>query len=93
MLEVGCGGERGGIHAGEQVLGPRWGPAGGGVGDTAAPLEDKGQGSEGEREHGEEEEKPRGERVGRGWLVGAEQGLEVLVVRHVERQRELEAVV
>lgn len=45
-----------GFHSGEELLGARWGPAGGGVGESAAPLEDEGQGGESEREEGEKEE-------------------------------------
>lgn len=64
---MGGGGERGGVHAREQVLGPRRSPTGGGVGEASTtPLEDKGQGGEGKREDGEEEEELRGEGVGRG---------------------------
>lgn len=61
------GGERGGVHAREQVLGPWRGPSGGGVGEASTtPLEDEGQGGEGEGEEGKEEEELRDEGVGRG---------------------------
>lgn len=59
---AGDGGERGGVvHAGEEVGGSGRGPAGGGVGDAAAPLEGEGQEGEGEREERQQEEELRGE--------------------------------
>lgn len=53
------GGERRGVHAGEEVVGTRWGPPSGGVGDATAPLENEGQGCERKREESEEEEELR----------------------------------
>lgn len=62
---MGDGRDGGGVHAGEQVVGTRRGPAGGGIGDTATPLEDEGQRGESEWEDGEEEEELRSEGLGR----------------------------
>lgn len=89
---VGSWGERGGVHPGEQVLGPRWGPAGGGVGDPTTPLEDKGQGGECEREQSEKEEDLGVEGAREGRLVGTEHDLEVLVVGHVDKNTDTDWV-
>lgn len=59
---AGDGGERRGVvHPGEEVAGSGRGPAGGRVGDAAAPLEGEGQKGEGEREEGQQEEELRSE--------------------------------
>ena len=44
------------------MLGPRWGPASGGVGDASTPLEDESQGCESERKNRQEEEELGGDR-------------------------------
>lgn len=44
-------GEGRGVHAGE-LVGSRWRPAGGGVGESTAPLKDESDGCESEREEG-----------------------------------------
>lgn len=83
---MGFGGDRRGtLHSGEDAIRSGRYPAVGGIGDPAAPLENKRKGGEREREEGEEEEELGREGLSRGRGVGGrippEGGVEV-VARH-----------